>query len=422
MQHDTPLRTQHEAYARSLWDARSRESATSYETRPGAAVGQYIAPNVVYIPYGPENDHDHPPCKLLATFGDVELEYAAIRRGAGLLDSPHRGTLLITGNADERRDFLNRMITQELKGLAPGIARQAFWLNRKGRIEADLLLAELGDQMIVDLDIHQAGSTVKTLSDFLFAEDVQISDASDQFHHVGVHGKLASEVLAAASHAQQFAMEPLEARTVTIDGVEVIVIRRDQLGEVGYELIMPREHAPLVWEFLVATDHVVGQDKRRVRPIGWYAYNIARIEAGTPLFNVDFGVTNLPHETGVLRERVSFTKGCYLGQEIVARMESLGKPKQVLVGLRVQGDLLPVAGEQVFERSEDGSAGAEIGAVTSSTLSPMLGSVPIAYAMIRTAKAAMGSTVLVSAEGDQCEATIVPLQFWPAKAEPDHTP
>ena len=175
---------------------------------------------------------------------------------------------------------------------------------------------------------------------------------------------------------------------------------------------MPRDRAAAIWEFLLATDHIVGQDKRRVRPIGWLAFNIARIEAGTPLFNIDFGPTNLPHESGILHDRVSFTKGCYLGQEIVARMESLGKPKQTLVGLKMQSDLLPVAGAQVFERGADDVMGQQIGIVTSSTLSPMLGAAPIAFAMLKTACAAAGAAVLVNAEGEQVKATVESLRFW----------
>jgi folate-binding protein YgfZ len=304
------------------------------------------------------------------------------------------------------------MVTQELKDLAPGTARQAFWLSRKGRIEADLLLIELGEALWIDLDLHQAASTALSLREFLFAEDIDIQEVSAEFHHIGIHGKLADDVLGAAADQPGFALQPLSAASLTIDNAPCIVVRRDQTGEKGYELIVPRDRAAGVWEFLVAADHVVGQDRRRVRPIGWHAFNIARVEAGTPLFNIDFGPTNLPHETGVLQERVSFTKGCYLGQEIVARMENLGQPKQKLVGLRVQDDVLPVAESHVYDRTE-GGMGSPVGTITSSTLSPMLGAAPIAFAMIKTAAAAPGQRVIVAADNQQAEAIIGPLRFWP---------
>jgi glycine cleavage system aminomethyltransferase T len=173
MLRDTPLRSRHLAYAATV----HREMPAA--SRPGAATGTIAATNVEYIPYGlPAAGHERaaggagsePACELVAGYGEVEAEYASIRKGAGLLDSPHRGTLLVTGA--DRRAFLNRMLTQELKDLAPGTAKPAFWLNRKGRIEADLLAIELGDRVIMALDILQAAAAARSLSEFLFSEDV----------------------------------------------------------------------------------------------------------------------------------------------------------------------------------------------------------------------------------------------------------
>jgi len=418
----SPLRNVHEAWISQQQPPSVREGVEAH--RPGAAVGEMRAASIDYIPWGDANDQGRPLCEIVAGFGEVEAEYAALRRGVGLIDQPNRATLLVTGGFNDRRDFLNRMLTQEMKDLAPGVVKESFWLNRKGRLEADLLVIELGDRMVLDVDTHQAATTVKTLSEFLFAEEVEIRDASDQFHRFALHGKLALESLAAAMGPQHgdTSLKPLSAQAITIDGVPVVAARRDQVGEPGMELVVPVEHAARVWQALLAADRSLGQDRRRVRPVGWHAFNIARIEAGTPLFNIDFGPTNLPHETGILKQRVSFTKGCYLGQEIVARMESLGKPKQTLVGLRVAKDLLPVAGGQVFAKSADPNApsamGDQIGVITSSTLSPMLGAASIAFAMIKTAHAELGRTLLVNAEGEQAEAVVLPLRLWPSADAP----
>ena len=123
---------------------------------------------------------------------------------------------------------------------------------------------------------------------------------------------------------------------------------------------------------------------------------------------MDFGKTNLPHESGVLARRVNFKKGCYLGQEVVARMESLGKPKQMLRALRVQGQAIPVSGAQIFAPSADGagSFGDCVGAITSSTPAPMLGASGVAFGMIKTAAAAAGANVVIAAEGELTSATI----------------
>jgi folate-binding protein YgfZ len=268
--------------------------------------------------------------------------------------------------------------------------------------------------MIVDVDVYRAAYTAKTLNDFLFSEDVVIADVTGEFHHLAVHGPHAQRILAATA-GETPPLDDMRAQGVSVAGVDVIVARRDQTGEVGLELIVPYEQAEKVWETLLGGDETQGGGGDRVRPVGWFALNIARIEAGTPLYGIDFGPENLPHETGVLTDRVSFTKGCFLGQEIVARIESQGAPKQTLVGLRPSRDLLPIAGSPVYAPAESDASGSgpEVGMVTSSTLSPMLGSVPIAFAMLKASHAEPGATVIVSAEGEHVEATVGPLCFHP---------
>jgi folate-binding protein YgfZ len=262
--------------------------------------------------------------------------------------------------------------------------------------------------MLVDVDVYAAAYTVRTLSDYVFTENVVIADVTEGFHHLAGHGPQAERIVAAAA-GDAPALENLRAQTVNVAGVEVIVARRDQTGDIGLELIVPYGQAEKVWDALLGA----AEGRQRVRPVGWFALNIARIEAGTPLYGIDFGPENLPHETGVLHDRVSFTKGCYLGQEIVARTDSLGKPKQVLAGLRPTRDLLPVAGAPVYAPADgqSGGSGPQVGVVTSSTLAPMLGSVPIAFAMIKTGHAEPGTTVIVSAEGEHTAATVGELCF-----------
>ena len=361
------------------------------------------------------------PAEIVAGYGLLELEYAAFRRGAALLDMAHRGTVAVRGG--ERIDFLNRMVTQELKGLSDGEVRAGFWLNRKGRIDADLLFAQPptpeGGQpvLFVDVDVHDAARTVATLSEFLFSEDVQIADETALWARLAVHGPDGAQLLSNAG-ADDAALEALNhdmrcSRTV-LAGAPAVLVRRDQCGSPGVEVLVPHEHAARAWDALASQHDAQDGGRRRARPAGWHAYNIARIEAGTPLQHVDFGPDNLPHETGILAQRVSFRKGCYLGQEVVARMESLGKPKQRLVALRMAEDALPVAGSPVFERGADGEPGNPVGTVTSSTLAPMLGAACVAFAMVRTAHAEPGTQLLVPAEGSRTAATVQPaLRFLP---------
>lgn len=408
----TTLRSEHERYARV-------ESV-----RLG---GVPVA--VEWLPYGVGGDTagggvagtaDAAMREIVATYGLLELEYAAFRRGAAIMDRVDRATLQVTGA--DRVEFLNRMVTQELKGLSAGGVRQAFWLNRKGRIDADLLLCELPDRMLVDVDCHDAARAVETLSAFVFSEDVQIRETTSEWARVSVHGPDALAVLANAGAATD------AVRTLNMDlncaaldlGGSAVAARRDQCANLGVELWIAPESVARFFEVATSLRDDGGpHGKRHARPAGWYAYNIARIEAGTPLFHVDFGPDNLPHESGVLQSRVSFKKGCYLGQEVVARLESLGKPKQRLVSLRTARDLLPTAGSPVFERAADGEPGNPIGTITSSALSPMLGAVPVAFAMLKSAHAEAGRTVVVPAEGERTDATVrAQLPFVDAQGKP----
>jgi len=383
--HDTPLRNLHEAYA--------AESDAAVE----------------WLMYGVRDDGGGPPSEIVASFGAPEAEYASIRRAAGIMDRPERAVVRISGG--ERTDFLNRLLTQELKDLKAGVAREAFLIERTGRIIADLFLVETGDSIVIDVDRAQASEAISSLESFLFSEDVTIEDVSERVHRISIHGPRSLELLAVATSSDDpYLLAPLACRVDSLGGAEVSIARRDQTGDIGVELFVPRDAVERVWSVLLHTDNVLGEGKRRVRPIGWHAYNVARIEGGTPLMNIDFGTTNLPHETGVLHQRVSFRKGCYPGQEIVARMESRGKSKQTLVGLRVSDDVLPVAGTQAFGPEEP--SGNPVGIVTSSADSPMLGAQPVAFAMIRTHHAEVGSDLILNADGRHVGAVVTELPFW----------
>lgn len=394
MAQDSPLRKlQEQAEAEFLYHGRPVSLSTGaggIEPAGAARTGS---------PFGVE---------IVATYGELEAEYAAIRKAAGLMERPQRGTLVFTGA--DRVEFLNRMLTNELKGLSAGQAVQAFWLNRKGRIEADLALIELGDRTVADLDVTTAAATLESLNRFIISENVAIADAGEAHHGLSLHGPRSLEFLRAVCDdgvaARLADLTPGRALTVKIQGHDVIVERRDTAGEIGLELLCPTAGVLAVHEQILEAG--LG---RGLRSIGWLAYNIARVEAGTPLYLVDFGPDSLPHETGILRQRVSFTKGCYLGQEIVARMESLGHPSKMLVGLCIDGEAMPVTGAQVF-MPED-ALGEVVGAVTSATLSPMLGRSVVAFAMVKHAKARPGETLLVNAEGKRVRATVHGLRFWP---------
>jgi len=387
---DSPLRDEHRAFAAQ--DA-ARRAERAREARGAMVTRREV--EVEYLPFGPADAEGAPTCEVVAAFAEVELEYAAIRSGVALVDSPQRGTLVVRGA--DRVDFVNRLVTQEIKKLADGAVARAFLTNRKGRIDADLVIARLPDALVIDTLAHDLAALREALEKMLFGEDVVFESRAETHARIALHGPKAEGALKALG-----LLHAAEAWSAALGDVRAEIWRVDELGAPGFELSVPRTHAASVWRSFITFG---------ARPAGWFASNTARLEAGSPCFRIDYGPTNLPHESGVLESRVSFTKGCYPGQEVVARMHNLGKPKQRLVGLRIEADLLPVADAQVFALADGTSLGDQVGVVTSSGLAPMLGAVPVAFAMISSSSYGLGTKVLVNAEGEQAPATVCALRF-----------
>ncbi len=380
------LRSRIEAFSQA---ESTRRAAMAAASRGATGTRQS---SVAWIPWGDT-------AEIAAVIDAFEPEYAAIRSGSAVMDLPQRGVLAVSGAA--RRDFLQRMVTQDLRALSAGAVTEAFWLNRKGRIDADLLICETGDRMLIDLPRAVAAATASALTSFVFSEDVTIVDSSESQYRLAVHGPEALEVLGAAGIDGT-----LRCASLAIAGVEVVAVRRDQCGVLGIELFVPREAVEAVWEAVTGGREGSESSNPKSRPCGWFAYNTARIEGGTPLFEIDFGSASLPHETGVLASRVSFTKGCYLGQEVVARMQSLGKPKQVVCAFRMDGSELPTEGAVVHMDSKPTAE--PIGQVTSSTFSPMLAGAAIGFATLRRQHADAGNAIWIAAEGELRRAVVQP--------------
>jgi tRNA-modifying protein YgfZ len=415
-------------------------------TRTTPLLRYHQGAEALLVPYGPAEASE--PVHVVATFGELDLEYAAIRKSCVLIDAPYRGVIEVRG--DERIEFLNRMVTQELRAIEPWQCRRSFWLNRKGRIDGDLRVWHFAERTLLECDIHAVDRVRSGLGGYVVMEDVTLADLSASAHRFSLHGPTSRALVAAVSTpiGGGAVGELADGRSceVSIGSARVVACREDQTGEFGLELLMDSAEAERVYLSLIeagvdpgaammptaggrsAQDpglgRAVGRDGRngdatggsiRLRPSGWHAFNIARIEAGTAVYNLDFGSDSLPAETGVMEDRVSLTKGCYLGQEIVARMHARGHPKRRLVSVRFERALplagvgegaaysprQPETGASLYDASS-GTAEAQgeaIGAVTSSAISPMLGATPIALAMVKWERAKTGVEVLASAEG-----------------------
>ena len=352
-----------------------------------------------FLSYGPPELQT----PIVETFGELDMEYAALRKSTVVFDEPHMGTLKITGA--ERHAFLNNMLTAKVDDLKSGQSLHSFWLNRQGRIDADLRIIETEGCTLVRLDRHLCKPTADALNAFIFAEDIEIT-IDDSIAWISVQGPTAFTTLNTTPFDHN------TNSTITLNDTQIPTDRFDLTGEIGLYLAVPKDQLETIYQALLSNE--------RTKPTGWLAINTARIEAGQPMFNIDFGPTNLPAETGVMDSRVHLAKGCYLGQEVVARMHARNIRKQAVVALRLddqritleqQSVLQPMTGSQICIPGQEGQT--PVGAITSSTISPMLGAIPICFAMLKDAQTKPGTQLSVWAEGTYATCTVnESLAFW----------
>jgi folate-binding protein YgfZ len=362
--------------------------------------------NASYLPYGPE-------IQIIESFGEPEAEYAAIRKGATIMDSPHRGVVELTGK--DRLTFLNNLLTNDTKSLGAGQGCYAYLLNLKGRIVLDINVLQQQDATLLEVDARLADELCRTLDNYLFSDHVQIRNRTDDLGRLTLIGPDSAGIIdaIAAKSVTAGLTELLRSTSTEIAGTLCTVFRNDQCGEAQYEWIVPRDALAAIWKgFLNSANGELEAEEFKpgmvkLRPIGWSAYNIARIEAGTPLLGIDLTDQNLPMETAHWYSRaVHISKGCYLGQEVVARMHAHKAVARMLVGLKNPGDVPPVAGEPL----RDGET--IVGCVTSSCMSPMLGNQAIAMAYVKKAYAEPGRVLTVYTGRGEVRITVTGLPFW----------
>jgi tRNA-modifying protein YgfZ len=301
-----------------------------------------------------------------------EPEYAAAQTGCVMIEASAWGRLRFTGK--DRLDFLHRLSTNDLLKLQPGQGAATVFTTPIARIidrtviyvrEADLLmLTSRGNQ----------GRVSQWLRKYIFFNDeVQIKDVTNETAMLSVYGATANQVLQTVSGVDLSGVPLHYWRTVCIAEVEALIARADPIASGGFHLIFEKSALPQMWQALVA----VG-----VAPIGEETYQVLRIEAGRPEFGHELGDEYIPLEAGLWAE-VSFTKGCYTGQEIIARMESRQRLAKQLMGLRLAGEVTLPATLLSNEH--------EVGVVTSVTHSPSLGWIGLGY--LKSAAAADGQQV-----------------------------
>jgi folate-binding protein YgfZ len=297
------------------------------------------------------------PGKIPVAYSDPEEEYWTIRRTVGLADISDLGRLRITGK--DRVSFLNGLLTNDVSQLKENGGQRSVLLNSKARVLADLYLYPQTDSLLVDTGESAASHVKETLDRFIITEDVQIHDASADLVQITVQGPKSSEAIKDILGAEAQDLKQLEQRSL---GPSTI-IARDRTGQSGYDIILPTLEADPVWHGFLLNGADIG-----LNPVGSQALEILRLEAGYPKYSVDVDENTIVLEAG-FKDALSFSKGCYLGQEVVARATHIGRVNKQLVRLDVESK------DPVPPRSKLTSDGKEAGFITSAAFSPGLGKV-----------------------------------------------
>jgi len=292
-------------------------------------------------------------------------DYRLIHEGAALGATAPRRQIGLTGR--DRASYLQGLLTNDIQALTPGTGCYAAWLSPQGRMLTDMHVLQSATMLLLDLPAATEQTTRDRLEQFIFTEDVQVAALADHLTSVWIHGPQAAAVLQQTLDGApsleawaDYRHAPLMFRDAPVS-----VARIDQLGVPGFSVFLEPAMAPLLTAVL---------EQSGAAPVSPAALEAARLEAAYPLFGQDMTDEIIPLEAGIEGRAISFSKGCYVGQEIVIRVlhRGQGRVAKKLVPLRFAGTV-PAAGSRLHAGDRD------IGFVTSVAESPRLGAIGLGY-------------------------------------------
>jgi folate-binding protein YgfZ len=308
---------------------------------------------------------------------ELDAQYRQLREECGLLVR-ERGFIDVLG--PDGAEYLQGQLTNDVESVAVGEGQYAALLDRKGHMQTDMRLVRVGeDAILIDLEPAAKDQALRHLTMYSIGRDVAVTDASDERALLSLIGPRAAEI-AATAPLPEFANEPAQ-----IAGVDVVAVgTRD-----GIDLLFPAAER----------DRLVGAlTQAGAVEVGPEAVEIVRVEAGVPRFGAEMDAKTMPAEASIVEDAVSFTKGCYIGQETVARLHYKGKPNRHLRGLKLSAAATPGAALKLGEK--------EVGTLGGAVVSPALG--PIGLAIVRR-EAEPGTEVTVGEDGVTAEVVALPF-------------
>ena len=323
---------------------------------------------------------------MVSTLDTLASDYRTLTEGCGLVDRAGRGRLALTG--PERREFLHGQITQDIEGLEPGHGAYAALLTHKGKMLTDLRVLDLGDELLLSCERAGLQELFNMIRRYKLGSDVELHKRTLEMGLLSLIGPDARRVAGARSLSGS---EHANTRA-EIGGKPVILVATDT----GVDVFCGADDTAAVQAALEAAGAV---------PVEEAAAEIVRVERGRPRYGFELNDGVIPQEAGLNERAVSFTKGCYVGQETVARLFYRGKPNRHLRGLRLSGPAAPGDGLRLGEK--------EVGRVGTVVVSPAFGA--IALAIVRR-EAEPGETVTVGDGGATAEVVDLPFEEPPLTA------
>jgi folate-binding protein YgfZ len=333
---------------------------------------------------------------VVLSYAGVTTEYEALRRNAVVFDRSHRGRMRFSGA--KAGETLAGLVTNDVLALAAGQGQYAAALTPKGKIIADLRIFREEESYLVDTPLLATEGWVAMVRKYVNPRLARYSDESQNLCDIGIFGVSARTVVGEVTGVNSTALGTLPSYAhvhVKVDDYDVLIARVPDLELEGFELIAPAEAHSGLWERALSA---------KATPGGLDSWEIARIEAGRPEWGIDIDESTLPQEANLEElHAISYTKGCYTGQETVARVHFRGHVNRHLRGLRSASPEPPVMHAGLFD-----ATGKQVGDVRSTAASPRLGG--IALGMVRR-EVELGAGLIARWEGGEMRVDVTHLPF-----------
>jgi aminomethyltransferase len=273
--------------------------------------------------------------RVVRDYGRPESAHRAVRNGVGVVEMNY-GVVVVEG--DDRVEFVDNAVSNRVPD-EDGRGTYALLLDPQGRLETDMYVYNAGERLLLFVPSSETASLVEDWHEKIFIQDVTVQDRSPSFGVFGVHGPMATEKVASVLSGATAPEAPLSFVRGSIADAGVTVVATDApTGEEGYEIICAAKHAEDVADALLSLGNPAA-------PFGYATWDALTLEAGTPLFETELD-GRVPNVAGI-RNALDFEKGCYVGQEVVSKVENRGQPSQRLAGLVPEA--LPESGAAVFD-------------------------------------------------------------------------